>query len=80
MRGFAISFLTLARVASSRSLLAFLCSTHRLWHRDGSRAVPFRTVAKRLAGYEGDVCLLVVFRLRRVMLENHLNLDLPCVR
>jgi hypothetical protein len=33
MRGFAISFLTLARIASF-SLLAFLCSMHPSWHRD----------------------------------------------
>ena len=50
VRGFAISFLTLARIALSDSLLLFLCNMNPSWHRDGSHAVPFRTVSK----YAGD--------------------------
>jgi len=46
MRGFAISFLTAACVAIFSSFLPFLCSMHSRRHRDGSHAVPFRTVAK----------------------------------
>ena len=46
MRGFAISFKMLARAASSGSFLALLCNMCSSWHRDGSNAVPFRTVAK----------------------------------
>ena len=49
MRGLAISFLTLARIALSDSLLVFLCSMHPSWHRDGSYAVAFRTAAKYAA-------------------------------
>ena len=45
MRGFAISFLTLAVVALLRFFLAFLCSTHTCSHGDGNYTVPFRTVA-----------------------------------
>ena len=43
MRGFAISFLTLARVAWPDSLLACLCTMDPLCHRRGNRAVSFRT-------------------------------------
>jgi hypothetical protein len=46
MRGFAISFLTPARVALPDSFLPFLCSIHPSWHRDGSYAVSFSTLAK----------------------------------
>ena len=42
MRGFVISFLTLARVALPGSFLLFLCIMHPLSHRDG------RNRAKRL--------------------------------
>ncbi len=54
MRGFAISLLTLARVALADSFFDFLCGMHPYWHRDASHAVPFRTVAKRSTGKEGD--------------------------
>jgi hypothetical protein len=47
MRGFAISFRTLARVASPDSFLPFLWSIHLTWHLDGSHTVPFCTVAKQ---------------------------------
>jgi len=43
MRGFAISFVTLARVAWPESLLACLCAMHSKHYRRESRAVPFRT-------------------------------------
>jgi hypothetical protein len=46
MRGFAISFLTPARVAAPVSFLRFLWAILSWWHRDGDHAVPFRTVAK----------------------------------
>jgi lipid-binding SYLF domain-containing protein len=48
MRGFAISFLTLARVGLSCFCLAFLCSMHPSWHRDRGHAVPFRTEGSTL--------------------------------
>ncbi len=44
MRGFANSFLTLAYVAASDSLLCFLCVIEELCNGDGIHAVPFRTV------------------------------------
>src|ERR1700680_2647382 len=43
MRGSAISFLTLERIALSDSLLLFLCSMRSSWHRDESHEVPFGT-------------------------------------
>jgi len=48
MRGSAISFLTLARIALSDSSLLFLCSMRPSWHQDGTDAVPFRTVCENL--------------------------------
>src|SRR5579872_2881883 len=45
MRGCAISFLTLASDAFSNLFLLFLSNMHPSCHRDGSRAVPFRTIA-----------------------------------
>jgi hypothetical protein len=47
MRGFPISFVTLARVALVSSFLALLI--HPAWHRDTSDAVSFRTVANYTA-------------------------------
>jgi hypothetical protein len=44
MLGFAISFLTLARVDSPKSFLAFFFIEHPSWHRDRSNTVQFRTV------------------------------------
>jgi hypothetical protein len=52
MRGFAISLLTLARVAWTGSFLAFLCRMHLSSLRDGCHAVTFRTAAK----YAADSC------------------------
>jgi hypothetical protein len=49
MRGFAISLTTLARVESLGFFLPLLCDMPQSWHRDGSDAVPFRTVAKYVA-------------------------------
>ena len=43
MRGFANSFLTLARLARPDSSLACLCAMHSQYHRRASCAVPFRT-------------------------------------
>src|ERR1700690_3477587 len=48
MRGFAISFLTLSRVASPCCFLAFFLSMLPSWDRHKGHAVPFRTVAKDL--------------------------------
>jgi hypothetical protein len=39
MRGFAISFVTLACVARSGFVLLFFCSTYSWWHGGGSAAV-----------------------------------------
>ena len=46
MRGFAISFLTLAYVARSDFVLLFFCGIYSSWHRGGSDAIQFRTLAK----------------------------------
>ena len=46
MRGFPISFVTLARVALPGSFLAFVCIMHPSWHWHRSHTDPFRTVAK----------------------------------
>src|SRR5580693_1060002 len=46
IRGFAISFLTRARVTSRGSLFAFLCRMYSSWQHDGSHTAPFRTVTK----------------------------------
>lgn len=49
MRGLAISFLTLARVASLASLLVFLvflCSMHPSSQLEGSHTAPFRTLVE----------------------------------
>ena len=47
IRGFAISFLTLACVARSDFVLLFFCGMYSSWHRGGSHAAPFRTLSKR---------------------------------
>ena len=52
IRGFAISFLILARVALPGSFLVFLCSMPSRSHRYGGHAVPFCTVAE----YAADAC------------------------
>jgi hypothetical protein len=44
MRGFAISFRTLAYVASPAVFLRFLCAIHPSWYLNGSHAAPFSTV------------------------------------
>jgi len=54
MRGLAISLLTLACVALPDSFFDSLCGMRPYWHVDISDAVPFRTVAKRSTGKEGD--------------------------
>jgi len=51
MRGFAISFMTLARVALLDSFLRFLCRIHSGSHQEGGNAVPFRTGWKIFARF-----------------------------
>ena len=46
MRGFAISFLTLARIARPDFVLRFFFGMYSSWHRGGSAAVQFHTVPK----------------------------------
>jgi hypothetical protein len=46
MRGFAISFLTLARALSPDSFLPFSRGIRAAWPRNGIRTVLFRTIAK----------------------------------
>jgi hypothetical protein len=47
MRGFAISFVTLARATLPDSFPLFLCSMHLSWHQDEGHAVPFRTLGQQ---------------------------------
>jgi hypothetical protein len=54
MRGFAISLLTLARIALPDSFLVFLCGIHLSSHRETGRAVPFCTVAKYFRATNDD--------------------------
>lgn len=42
------------KLALADSFFDFLRGMHPYWHRDASHAVPFRTVAKRSTGKEGD--------------------------
>src|SRR5271163_465987 len=49
IRGFAISFLTLARVASRSSFFDLLGRIDSSWHRDGIYTAPFCTVPTHFA-------------------------------
>jgi hypothetical protein len=49
MRGFAISFLTLARIALRNSVLAFFFIEHPWWHRERDNTVQFSTVPEQTA-------------------------------
>jgi hypothetical protein len=58
MRGFAISFLTLACVTRSDFVLLFFCGMQSAWHRGGSDAIQFRTLCDNVAD---SCCLLPVY-------------------
>jgi hypothetical protein len=49
MRGFAISFLTVARIALRNSVLAFFFIEYPWWHRERDNTVQFSTVPEQTA-------------------------------
>ncbi len=49
MRGFAISFLTLAWVALRNSVFGFFFIEHPWWHRERDNAVQFSTLSAQTA-------------------------------